>query len=86
MIERQYHNPDKIYVQVEATFYPDGRIEPKSFLWDDGRHFDIERVTDVRRAASLKAGGIGMRYTCKVLGRTAYLYREEDKWFMERRT
>ena len=51
----------KVYVNVTAEFTADGRLLPKSFIWKDGHVYEIQRVTDVRRAASLKAGGAGMR-------------------------
>ena len=48
--------------------------------------YEIQRVTDVCRAASLKAGGAGMRYTCIVDGRESHLYYEDNNmWFMEER-
>lgn len=54
----------KIYVDVMAEFTKDGNLIPKSLKWTDGVRYEIDRVTDIRRAASLKAGGAGMRYTC----------------------
>jgi hypothetical protein len=84
MIERRYENDLKVYVKVEALFYPDGRLMPLAFWWEDGRRYSVDRVTEVCRAASLKAGGIGIRYTCTVLGRQTFLFYEEDRWFMER--
>ena len=44
---------------------------------EDGREYEITRITDARRAASLKAGGVGMRYTCMVEGKAVHLYYEE---------
>lgn len=85
MNERGYDNPNKIYVSVKAVFYPDGGCQPTSLIWEDGREYEIKKVTDIRRAASLKAGGTGTRYTCKVGNREVYLFLEEDRWFMERR-
>ena len=35
----------------------------------DYKKGEIQKVTDVRRAASLKAGGAGIRYTCIVDGK-----------------
>ena len=62
-----------------------GVLTPKSFRWTDGSVYEIQRVKDIRRAASLKAGGVGMRYTCIVNGRESYLYYEDNNmWFMER--
>ncbi len=85
MMEKRYKNHNKLYIKVEALFYPDGRLCPIAFWWENGRRYYIDRVTDVCRAASLKAGGIGIRYTCNVLGKQIYLFYEEDRWFMERR-
>ena len=47
---------------------------------------EIQKVTDVRRAASLKAGGAGIRYTCIVDGKESHLFYEDNNmWFMEER-
>ena len=51
----------KVYVNVMAEFTNDGRLLPRSFIWKDGHVYEIQKVTDVRRAASLKAGGAGIR-------------------------
>ena len=70
---------------MKAQFEPDGKLMPLSVTWEDGHEFEIDRVTDIRRAASLKAGGAGIRYTIRIGNTTTYLYLEEDKWFVERR-
>lgn len=75
----------KVYVGVHARFEPDGRMMPLSIVWEDGKEYEIDRILDVRRAASLKAGGAGMRYTVRI-GRTeTFLFLEENRWFVERR-
>lgn len=75
----------KVYVDVIAEFSKEGVLTPKSFRWTDGRVYEIQRIKDMRRAASLKAGGVGMRYTCLVNGRESFLYYEDNNmWFMER--
>ena len=51
----------KINLKVHAEFDIDGSIRPTSIVWEDGRVFAIDRILDIRRAASLKAGGMGMR-------------------------
>lgn len=84
MEEKRYHNPDKIYVSVKAVFYPEGGFQPTSLIWENGHEYAIDKVTDIRRAASLKAGGTGIRYTCKIENKQVYLFLEEDRWFMER--
>jgi len=85
MIERRYENKHKVYVKVEAIFYPSGQLEPIAFWWESGRRYEIDTVVDVCRAASLKAGGIGIRYTCMICGHQTFLFYEEDRWFMERK-
>ena len=73
----------KVYVEVTAKFDTEGNITPLSVTWEDGTVYEIDRILDRRRAASLKAGGIGMRYTCRISGRQSYLYYEEPRWFVE---
>lgn len=76
----------KTYVGVRAVFSAEGEVTPLSILWEDGRKFEIDRVTDCRRAASLRAGGAGLRYTVRIGGRTHYLfYEENNRWFVEAR-
>ena len=76
----------KVYVDVTATFTKDGILIPQKFIWEDGREYEVISVKDVRRAASTKAGGVGQRYTCVVEGKEIFLFYEEDRWFMERKT
>ena len=73
----------KVYVEVTAKFDTEGNITPLSVTWEDGTVYGTDRILDKRRAASLKAGGIGMRYTCRISGRQSYLYYEEPRWFVE---
>jgi hypothetical protein len=81
---------NKVYVDVNEDRLKDGRLMPLSFVWEDDVRYEIDKVIDVRQAASLKAGGIGLRYTVKVRNRETYLFLEENKdgarWFMERKT
>lgn len=72
----------KQYVEVFAKFDINGRIIPFAVKIEDEK-FEIDRVRDIRPAASLKSGGAGIRYTCSVEGRPAYLFLEETKWFIE---
>ena len=73
----------KKYVDVLALHKADGQILPVMLIWDDGRRYHIDRVLDVRRAASLKAGGVGVRYTCRILNKTRYIWYEDPAWFVE---
>lgn len=73
----------KVFVKVLSETDTTGAVRPVSITWEDGRVYPIDRVTDVRRAASMKAGGMGMRYTCIIRNRTVFLFFEEPRWFLE---
>lgn len=73
----------KTYVSVIVQFSVEGKITPLSILWEDGREYEIDRILDVTRAASLKAGGQGMRYTCLIQGQRRYLFFDDVRWFVE---
>lgn len=73
----------KTYVEVTARFTEEGKILPLKIL-DDGKIYKIDRVLDICRAASLKAGGAGIRYTCRIEGKESYLFLEENRWFVEK--
>lgn len=73
----------KQYISVTARFDEDGNLLPLKIHWNDGRSFEIDRVTDIRYAASLKAGGMGLRYTCRIAGAVKYLFLEENRWFVD---
>ena len=57
---------------VSAIFSPSGHVTPASFLWEDERPYEADRVLNVQRAASFKAEGIGLRYTVMVRGKQTY--------------
>jgi len=85
--ERKMEQSYKMYVEVGAVFERDGRIVPKWLKIGDSR-YDIERVLDCRRAASMKAGGCGLRYSIRCRGQNAYLFYEDadpGAWFVESR-
>lgn len=73
----------KTYVTVMAQHNTNGSIVPLKLIWPDNRQFTIDRVIDVRMAAAMKAGGQGMRYRCRVLGKEVDLYCDEGQWFVE---
>ena len=84
----------KVYVAVKADFTEDGTMLPRIITWEDGEDFEIDRITDIRQAAAMKAGGQGDRYTVMVRGRQSYLFFERStnltgnnigRWFVERR-
>lgn len=84
----------KVYVAVTAEFNENGTLIPLELQWENGRRYAIDRVTDIRQAAALRAGGQGDRYTIRVNGQQSYLFFERStcqtgnnigRWFVERR-
>jgi hypothetical protein len=75
----------KVQVRVLAEFLENGQLRPLALIWPDGRRYEIDRVLDIRQAASLKVGGSGVRYTCRIMGKIVYLFQDESCWFMEGR-
>ena len=71
------------YVEMIVRYLEDGTILPLAVRWSEGRLYEIDRVLDVRPCVSLKAGGAGIRYTCRIRGHEKYIWREEDRWFVE---
>lgn len=78
---------EKKYVDVVSLTSADGLVTPQAVIWDDGRRFAIDKVTDRRQAHSLKVGGTGMRYTILVGGRQTHLWYDDYRgsWFVEAR-
>lgn len=78
----EYNNPDKHFTRVKALFDEEGNITPLAMTYNE-KELEIDRITDVRPAASLKSGGAGIRYTCYVEGVKTYLFLEDTRWFFE---
>lgn len=87
-------HPIKVYVPVTASFTADGTLMPTSLTWEEGTTYEIDKVSDVRQAAAMRAGGQGDRYTIHVQGKSSYLFFERNasitgnnigRWFVERR-
>lgn len=73
----------RVYVRVVAEHDEEGGVRPLRIVWEDGRAFSVDRVLDVRRAAATKAGGEGMRYTCRIRGQETHLFECDGRWFVE---
>lgn len=89
MAERR-DNPYKEYVAVIAVHWTDGRVEPLRIQREDGTIIPISKVLDVRQAASMRAGGQGLRYLCRFFDEEllkeckTYLFHDGDAWFVEK--
>lgn len=73
----------KTFITVIAAHNPKGEIKPISIIWEDGRKYSVDKVLDVRIAASLKMGGQGRRYTCRIHGKEVFLFHDSGQWFIE---
>lgn len=73
----------KVFVEVNVKFSSDGQMTPESFVWENGVNYEIDRVYECKNAASMKVGGRGVRYSCRVMGKEIYLFLEDGRWFME---
>ena len=85
---------DKVFVAVNVDHREYGVMIPREITWENGRKFEIDKVSDIRQAAAMKAGGQGDRYTITVQGKQSYLFFERStnqtgnnigRWFVERR-
>ena len=70
-------------ITVIAKMQDNGKIIPLTILWQDDRTFEIDKVLDIRKKASTKGGGKGLRYTCKIAGKERYLWLDDNVWFVE---
>jgi hypothetical protein len=84
----------KVYVSVAVQFDESGRMLPRVITWEDGSKYRIDRITDIRPAPAMKAGGHGDRYTVEIGGKQSYLFFERSamitgcnlgRWFVERK-
>ena len=78
----EYNDKNKTFVDVKAIFDKNGKIIPFSVFCEEEWR-DVDRIIDVRPAASLKSGGAGIRYTCDISGVRTYLFLDDAKWFIE---
>ena len=67
-------NHAKVYVAVKADFTENGTMLPREITWEDGTKYEIDRITDIRQAAAMKAGGQGDRYTVMIMGIQSFLF------------
>jgi len=79
----------RVYVDISVDYSKDGTMMPAVIKWDDGHRYEIDRVLDVRRAASA-AGSMGMRYTVRIMGQERRIFYEDTysdtgkpRWFVE---
>ena len=73
----------KEFVDVIVKYTRQGKILPMIIIWNDGRKYEIDKILDISPAPSLKVGGQGIRYQCRIKGKNTYLWLEDEYWFVE---
>lgn len=75
----------KVYVAVTVEFSTEGQLRPLTIIWENGQVYTIDRVLDVRPSTTPPFGTSGLRYTCRIGQKKAYLFCENDRWFVQRK-
>ena len=83
-----YRNEHKVYARVIAIHNLGGEINPIKIAPEGMEPLKIDRIIEVKMAASTKAGGQGIRYICLAssvdgVQSTITLYHDADDWYME---
>lgn len=73
----------KRYINVVVLFKENGDKVPQLIIWNSEKKYKIDRILDVRPAASRKAGGQGERYLCQINGSEHAIFFEDPAWFVE---
>ncbi len=76
----------KTFVEVVVRYDLDGNYKPVAFIAQSGKTYEVE-CKEVTRAASLKSGGQGMRYKCKIKDTQTFVYlfiEYDNRWFVEK--
>ena len=60
-----------------------GFVTPLTLIWSNGKKYEIDKVLDIRKKASLKGGGMGIRYTCRIKTQERFVWLDEYTWFVE---
>lgn len=71
----------KYYVDVETMIRADGSLDPVAMFWK-GHRYEVDKVIKIRETFC-KAGGCGVRYTCRFGSDERNLFWERNRWFLE---
>ena len=71
------------YLEIIALMKPESPPIPQKLIWDTGQIFDIDKVIDIKKRASTKGGGAGIRYLVKINNHERYLFLKDYNWFIE---
>jgi len=90
-LHKRDESSTKEFVDVMAVHWAEtGKTEPIRIQTENGTILAVSKVLSERRAASLRAGGQGIRYECRVANVhdgfmfRIYLFHDGDYWFTEK--
>ena len=73
----------KQYVEVLATHYIDGTVQPRRIILGDGPVYEIDQVRSVTRTRTLRTGEVAIRYTIRIGNHETFLYEDNGRWYVE---
>ena len=76
-------NYRKVYVDATVKYTRDGKMFPVELIFEDGQRYAVDRVKQACRAAAIKVGGTGIRFTVMIGGRETFVYFDRNGWFVE---
>jgi len=79
---------EKVYITVMADCLKDGTVIPRSFVWEDGLRYHIQRVINMQILTALKSYDKCTRYKVLMRNQERYIFFEEyngvRRWYVER--
>lgn len=73
---------NKKFVSVILLVDEDGKKTPKTIIYN-GKAYEIDRVLDMKKSASLKVGGIGDKYIIRIGDVETCVFCDNNRWFVE---
>ena len=70
-------------IDVVAKMNSSGLVTPLYIIWENGKKYEIDKILDIRKKASLKGGGMGIRYTCQIKNQERFIWLDGYVWFVE---
>ena len=69
-------------VAVVVLHTKSGELVPLFVVWDNMVKYQIDKIINKQKAASLKSGGFGIRYTVRIQNQYRSLCYEYSGWFI----
>jgi hypothetical protein len=94
MIDKRYDHDGKEFIPVTLDIFPNSEYELVNFKAKEKKYI-VEKTIAIKDHGAFKAGGIGIRHKVSIIEdgdkdgiteKTAFLYFEINKWFIEVKT